>query len=153
MRSSTLSRFWDFENGRDCTLLRDNKMMCGLKGAPSYNAISAIDGSSQPRTEPEQVEWCLLFMKPATEEYIFPEETLLLGWKFLFCECPIDISFPQWPTSADPLKICAHFASLLKIEMPVLEPWLLVAHSAVLSKALHHLWTDKKRQFAVVSDV
>jgi hypothetical protein len=49
-------------------------------------------------------------------------ETILLGWKFLFCECPIDISFPQWPTSFDPMKICARFANLLKMEMPVLEP-------------------------------
>jgi hypothetical protein len=49
-------------------------------------------------------------------------ETILPGWKFLFCECPIDISFPQWPTSFDPMKICAPFASFLKIEIPVLEP-------------------------------
>src|SRR6266571_5784478 len=49
-------------------------------------------------------------------------ETLLLGWKFLFCGCPIDVSFRQSPTSFDPMKICAHFASLLKIVTPAPDP-------------------------------
>jgi hypothetical protein len=47
---------------------------------------------------------------------------LLPGWKFLFCESPIDTSLPQWPTSVGPMKIRTDFASLLKIVTPALKP-------------------------------